>query len=273
MSGPRQDPVAPDPAAPDPGGPEQAPPALLVEDVAVDLGGRRVLHDVHLRVHVGELVALIGPNGAGKTTLLRTVLGLQRAAAGRVLVDGRPTRPGRAAIGYVPQRHEFAWDFPISVADAVATGLTGRLGLLRRPGAREWEAVADALDRVRMTELADRPVGQLSGGQRQRVLVARALALRPGALLLDEPFTGLDMPTQELLGALFSDLAHEGRAVLMTTHDLLGAVDGSDRIALLNRTVVAVGTPAQLVAEPDLWVATFGVGKDSALLRMLRAAA
>jgi len=247
--------------------------ALEVENIAVDLGGRRVLDFVDLDVRRGELVALIGPNGAGKTTLLRTILGLQRPVTGRVLVEGRPTKPDRAAIGYVPQRHEFAWDFPISVANVVATGLSGQLGMFRRPGAAAWEAVADALDRVRMTELADRPVGQLSGGQRQRVLVARALALQPAVLLLDEPFTGLDMPTQDLLGALFSDLAHEGRAVLMTTHDLLGAIDGSDRIALLNRTIIATGTPAQLVADPDLWAATFGVGPDSALLRMLKVAA
>ncbi len=248
-------------------------PTLEMGNIAVDLGGRRVLHDVDLTVDRGELVALIGPNGAGKTTLLRTILGLQPSAAGQVLIDDRPTKPGRAAIGYVPQRHEFAWEFPISVANVVATGLTGQLGVFRRLGGAQWEAVADALDRVRMTDLADRPVGQLSGGQRQRVLVARALVLHPAVLLLDEPFTGLDMPTQELLGDLFRDLAHEGRAVLMTTHDLLGALDGSDRVALLNRTITAVGTPAQLVSHPEVWAATFGVGDDSALLRMLKAVA
>lgn len=247
--------------------------ALAVENLAVDLGGRRVLLDVDLTVDRGELLALIGPNGAGKTTLLRTILGLLTPAIGRVIVDGRPAKPGRASIGYVPQRHEFAWDFPISVANVVATGLSGKLGLLRRLGAAEWEAVADALERVRMTDLADRPVGQLSGGQRQRVLVARALVLRPAVLLLDEPFTGLDMPTQELLGTLFTDLAREGHAVLMTTHDLVSAVSGSDRVALLNRTMIAAGTPEQLVADPRLWMATFGVEEDSALLRMLRVAA
>ncbi|MDR2565562.1 MAG: anchored repeat-type ABC transporter ATP-binding subunit [Bifidobacteriaceae bacterium] len=247
--------------------------ALVVRGLAVDLGGRRVLRDVDLAVDRGEIVALIGPNGAGKTTLLRAILGLQRSAQGRVLVEGRPAKPGRAAVGYVPQRHEFAWEFPISVADVVATGLAGKLGLFRRPGAAEWEAVADALDRVRLADLADRPVGQLSGGQRQRVLVARALALRPAVLLLDEPLAGLDMPTQELLGALFADIAHEGRAVLTTTHDLLGAIDGADRIALLNQTVVAAGAPGPLVARPDAWASTFGVGPDSALLRMLQAAA
>ncbi|WP_036920712.1 anchored repeat-type ABC transporter ATP-binding subunit [Propionicicella superfundia] len=247
--------------------------ALAVEKVSVDLGGRRVLHSVDLRAHRGELVGLIGPNGAGKTTLLRTILGLLKPAAGAVTVEGRPAKPGRVPVGYIPQRLDFAWEFPISVANVVMTGLTGRLGLARRPGAAQWEAVADALDRVRMTELADRPVGQLSGGQRQRVLVARALALQPAVLLLDEPFTGLDMPTQELLSGLFADLAHEGRALLMTTHDILSALDGSDRIALLNRTIVASGTPAELAGDPSLWARTFGIGPGSALLRMVQAAA
>ncbi|MFC6355901.1 anchored repeat-type ABC transporter ATP-binding subunit [Luethyella okanaganae] len=249
-----------------------APGVLTVDDVSVELGGRLVLESTSLVVDRGELVGLIGPNGAGKTTLLRTILGLLRPATGLVLVDGRTARPGSTPIGYVPQRHEFAWEFPISVANVVMTGLTGRLGLLKRPGEADWQAVADALERVRMTELADRPVGQLSGGQRQRVLVARALALEPAVLLLDEPFTGLDMPTQELLSELFTELAREGRAVLMTTHDLASALYTCDRIALLNRTVIAAGIPSQLAVDPSVWMATFGVGPDSALLRILKAA-
>lgn len=245
---------------------------LVAAGLAVDLGGRRVLHDVDLGVGRGELVGLIGPNGAGKTTLLRTVLGLLRPAAGGVLVDGRPARAGRGATGYVPQRHDVAWEFPISVADAVMTGLTGRLGLLRRPGAEQWAAVREALERVRLTDLAERPIGQLSGGQRQRVLVARALALRPALLLLDEPFTGLDLPTQELLSDLITSLARDGRAVLMTTHDISSALVTCDRIALLNRTVVATDTPTALAGDPAAWQAAFGVGPESALLRILKAA-
>lgn len=245
--------------------------ALTVEDVAVDLGGVRVLRSVNLSVDRGELIALIGPNGAGKTTLLRTILGLQATVDGRVLINGKRARPGHVAIGYVPQRHEFAWDFPISVARAVAAGLTGQLGLFRKVGSTQWRAVSDALDRVQMSALADRPIGQLSGGQRQRVLVARALALRPTVLLLDEPFTGLDMPTQELLGQLFSQLAHEGRAVIMATHDLMNAIDTADRIALLNRTMIAVDAPQELMTDPTLWADTFGIGLDSALIRMLQA--
>ncbi len=246
--------------------------ALSVQDVAVELGGREVLHDIRLEVERGELVALLGPNGAGKTTLLRTILGLLRPLRGVVEVDGKPTRPGRTAVGYVPQRHDVAWDFPLSVAQVVMTGLTGRLGLFHRPGLAEWEAVADALDRVRMTDLAERPVDQLSGGQRQRVLVARALVLRPALLLLDEPFTGLDMPTQDLLSELFAELAREDRAVLMTTHDLASALQASDRIALINRTIVASGPPRDLASDHQAWMTAFGVGQRSALLRILEAA-
>ncbi|MFC8848009.1 MULTISPECIES: anchored repeat-type ABC transporter ATP-binding subunit [unclassified Micromonospora] len=236
----------------------------------MDLGGRPVLRDVRLHLDRGELVGLLGPNGAGKTTLLRAILTLTRTRGGTVTVEGRPSRPGRADIGYVPQRHEFTWDFPISVEQAVLTGRTGRLGLLRRPGVADWRSVGDALDRVQLTGLRRRPVGELSGGQRQRVLVARALALGPSILLLDEPFTGLDMPTQELLGDLFRALAQEGRAVLMTTHDLVAAVDSCTRLVLLNGRVVADGRPADL-QDAEAWTTTFGVSTTSPLLKLVKA--
>ena len=243
---------------------------LDVTDLSVHLGGRPALAGVSLSVDRGELVGLVGPNGAGKTTLLRSIMGLLRPRSGRVVVDGHAARPGRSQLGYVPQRHEFAWDFPISVENVVMTGRTGVQGLGRRPKEGDWTAVGDALDRVRMNDLRERPVGELSGGQRQRVLVARALALEPSVLLLDEPFTGLDMPTQELLSELFLSLARENRAVLMTTHDLAAAIYSCDRLALINRSIVAVGTPAEL-RDPKLWMDTFGVGEKSPLLRILEA--
>lgn len=242
--------------------------ALVVKDVAVELGGRRVLRDIHLEVDTGEFVGLIGPNGAGKTTLLRTILGLVRPERGHVEVDGIRGDRARSLIGYVPQRHEFAWDFPISVEDAVMTGRIRRIGWLRRPGIVDFDAVAEALERVQMDHLRTRPVGELSGGQRQRVLVARALALRPRLLLLDEPFTGLDMPTQELLIELFRDLSREDKAVLMTTHDLLGARMECSRLTLLNRTVIADGAPDALT-DPDIWMRTFDIRASNPLLTTL----
>jgi len=243
---------------------------LKIDGLGVDLGGRNVLHDIDLEVGAGEFVGLVGPNGAGKTTLLRALLSLIRIRTGSVRVDGRAARRGSSAIGYVPQRHEFAWDFPISVERAVMSGRTGRIGRWRRPGVSDWIAVGDAIDRVRLTDLRTRPVGELSGGQRQRVLVARALGLAPDVLLLDEPFTGLDMPTQELLSDLFDELAREGTAVLMTTHDLLGALEACSRLVLLNRTIVADGPPRELRCDSSLWMDTFGVSENSPLLKILK---
>ncbi|MET9253917.1 anchored repeat-type ABC transporter ATP-binding subunit [Streptomyces sp. NPDC003717] len=244
------------------------PPALELRAVSVELGGRLALDGVGLTVRAGELVGLIGPNGAGKTTLLRAILGLLTPGSGTIRVDGRPADRLRGTVGYVPQRHEFAWDFPLSVEKAVLTGRTHRIGWLRRPGRTDREAVEEALERVAMTDLRHRPIGELSGGQRQRVLVARALALRPGLLLLDEPFTGLDVPTQELLTALFRRLRDEGKALLMTTHDLPAAADMADRLCLLNRTVIADGSPDAL-RDPAVWLRAFGVARSDQLLTSL----
>ncbi|MFI6349132.1 anchored repeat-type ABC transporter ATP-binding subunit [Streptomyces sp. NPDC050560] len=245
--------------------PEPLPPALDIRSLAVDLGGRPALTGVDLTVRTGELVGLIGPNGAGKTTLLRTVLGLLTPRSGSVAFDGAPAAGRRGGIGYVPQRHEFAWDFPLSVEKAVLTGRTHRVGWLRRPGRADREAVAEALERVAMSELRGRPIGELSGGQRQRVLVARALALRPRLLLLDEPFTGLDVPTQELLTALFTQLRMEDKALLMTTHDLPAAAGMATRLCLLNRTVVA-DAPPDALRDPAVWLRAFGVTGSEQLL-------
>ena len=244
---------------------------LTVSGVTVDLGRRGVLEDVTFTVEPGELVGLIGPNGAGKTTLLRAVLGLVPMTKGSAAVAGRPVRSDRSRIGYVPQRHQFAWEFPISVESAVMTGLTGRLGLLRWPRQAAWRAVLAAIERVGLWELRRVPVGELSGGQRQRVLVARALALEPAVLLLDEPFNGLDMTTQRVLGALFDEFAAEGRCVLMSTHDILGAFDRCSRLLLLNRVLVADAPPERL-RSPEPWQRTFGVDAGSPLLRVLAVA-
>jgi manganese/iron transport system ATP-binding protein len=251
MTGPRPETTAPSGSAP-------SGSALEMTGVSADLGGRPVLRDVNLRVAAGEFAALLGPNGAGKTTLIRAALGLIPLRAGTVTSAG---------AGYVPQRHEFSWDFPASVEDTVLSGLVRRIGLFRRPSVAHWRAAWDALDQVDLAGLRKRPVGELSGGQRQRVLVARALVLSPPVLLLDEPFTGLDMPAQENLTDLFGTLAAE-RAVLMATHDLAAAAYTCNLLILLNRTVIAAGIPGDL-RDPAVWMKTFDVGPGSHLLKTL----
>lgn len=236
-------------------------PVLSTQNVGVRLGGRRVLTHVDFSVMPHEFVGIIGPNGAGKTTLLRTLLGLLTPHEGTV-------HKAKRQPGYVPQRHEFAWDFPISVEDVVRTGRIREIGWFRRAKRRDFEAVADALDLVEMSDLASRPVGELSGGQRQRVLVARALALQPDVLLLDEPFTGLDMPTQDMLSNLFAQLAAQGTAVIMTTHDLAGAMHICSRLCLLNRTVIADDSPENL-SDPEIWMRAFQINANNPLLSIL----
>ncbi|MFD3928886.1 anchored repeat-type ABC transporter ATP-binding subunit [Streptomyces sp. NPDC058614] len=227
---------------------------LTVDSVSVVLGGRPALRDASLTVDGGELVGLIGPNGAGKTTLLRAVLGLVPLASGAVRAKSSP-------VGYVPQRHEFAWDFPIDIAGAVLTGRTRSIGWLRAPRAADRAAVDRALELTGLTGLRRRPIGELSGGQRQRVLVARALAAEPELLLLDEPFTGVDVPTQQLLNDLFGQLTREqGKALLMTTHDLAAAARTCDRVVLINGTVVAEGGP-ELLADPEQMLRAFGLDR------------
>ncbi|WP_369142860.1 anchored repeat-type ABC transporter ATP-binding subunit [Streptomyces sp. R44] len=225
---------------------------LRVRSVSVALGGRTAVADVSLAVSGGELVGLLGPNGAGKTTLLRAVLGLIAPSSGAVDAPG--------PVGYVPQRHEFAWDFPIDVAGAVLSGRTRTVGRLRRPRPGDRAAADEALERAGLTALRRRPIGELSGGQRQRVLVARALAAEPRLLLLDEPFTGVDVPTQDLLNEMFGRLAAEGRGLLMTTHDLAAAARTCTRVLLLNRTLVAEGGP-ELLADAGQMLRAFGLDR------------
>lgn len=253
--------------------------ALSVSGLNVSLAGRSVLHNVCFTVPPGCLIGLIGPNGAGKTTLMRALLGLVPISSGSVQAGG--THLSAPMIGYVPQRHEFAWEYPISVRQCVDMAArlhpdegSRTLRMMRRFDSiarrERHERVSRALDRVELSDLASRPIGQLSGGQRQRVLVARALAGNPQLLFLDEPFTGLDMPTQELLTDLFQRLTGEGCTIMMSTHDIASALHTCDQLLLLNRTVIAHGTAAEL-ADPTLWVQAFHIRSDNPLLRLLPA--
>lgn len=238
---------------------------LDVDGVSVSYGSHEALRDVTLQMRRGEFVGLVGPNGAGKTTLLRTILGILTPTTGQVRVAGLTGRAAAARIGYVPQRHDFAWDYPVSVEQVVMSGLTPLMGWGRRPGEDDYAACFEALRHVAMDRLRSRTIGELSGGQRQRVLVARALVRRPDLLLLDEPFTGLDQPTIDLLFDLFEELAAGGATLLMSTHDLAGARHRCPRLVLVNTTVRADARADELT-DAEVWMSTYGVGVGSSLL-------
>jgi len=223
------------------------PARLDLEGVSVAYDGQPVVCDVTLQVPHGARVAVVGPNAAGKSTLFKALVGLLPLRQGRVLIHGRPLGSHQDCVAYVPQREEVDWQFPVTVADVVMMGRYGRLGWLRRPGAVDRVVVGRCLAQMGMAELAGRPIGELSGGQQQRVFLARALAQEPHILLMDEPFTGVDVATQEVVLQLLDQLREEGVTVMVSTHDLNLASARFQQVLLLNRRVIAYGTPAEVL--------------------------
>jgi manganese/zinc/iron transport system ATP- binding protein len=232
-------------------------PAIEVEDLTVAYSGDPVLWDVDVTVPAGSRMAVVGPNGAGKSTLIKAVMGLLEPVAGEVRVFGEGRERAAGRIAYVPQRATLEWDFPTDVLDVVTMGTYGRLGWLRRPGTRERELAREALEQVEMTRFADRAIAQLSGGQQQRVLLARALAQGAEIFLLDEPFQGVDAPTERAIVRVLDGLAEAGRTVLVVHHDLQTVPEYFDHVVLLNVRVIAAGRVEEVFTDDNLRM-TFG---------------
>ena len=235
-------------------------PAIRVRDVHVRYGDVVALDGASLDVAAGEVTALIGMNGSGKSTLFRTIMDMVRPTRGSVELLGQAPGAARArgAIGYVPQSEAVDWDFPVSVRDVVLMGRYARLGLTRRARAADQEAVDQALARVELAELADRQIGQLSGGQRKRAFVARGIAQDARVLLLDEPFAGVDKRSEATIVRLLRELAADGRAVLVSTHDLHAVPQLADTAALLLRHVLYHGQVHEAL-RPARLVQAFGL--------------
>ena len=230
---------------------------VWLSDVSAGYGERTALEHVTVAVEPGSLLAVVGPNGAGKSTLLKLMAGLLRPWTGRIEILGAP--PGREArrVAYVPQAELVDWAFPVTVEDVVMMGRFPRLGPVRRPGADDRRAVRDALGRVGMARHTRTQIGRLSGGQRRRVFLARALAAEPDVFLLDEPVTGIDATTQELLMDLLEAQAARGKTVVATTHDLACAAQRFQQVLAVNRTVVAYG-PSNLVLDTNVLARAYG---------------
>lgn len=230
---------------------------INVEDLTVAYHEEPVLWDVDLEVPEGTLMAIVGPNGAGKSTLIKSILGLVDPAAGKVSIYGQPYPQQRHLVAYVPQRGTVDWDFPTNALDVVTMGRYGRLGWVRRPGAREREKALAALESVGMRDLAHRQISQLSGGQQQRVFLARALIQDAQIYLMDEPFQGVDATTEKAIIQVLDTLRQQGRTVLAVHHDLETVPEYFDRVLLLNVRVIASGT-VEHVFTPDNLRKTYG---------------
>ena len=231
-------------------------PILALNNLSARYNGQYALEDVTFELIAGEQVAVVGPNGAGKSTLFRVIAGVLPASSGQVTVYG--SQPGgHICIAYVPQRSQVDWRFPVSVADVVMMGRVGKLGLFRRPGRKDWDLVHQSLQVVGMDDLARRQIGELSGGQQQRVFIARALAQEAELMLMDEPLTGLDVPAQQDIFEVLAALRQRGVTVMIATHDLNLAAERFDRVMLLNRRLLGLGTPGH-VFTPEHLMAAYG---------------
>lgn len=223
--------------------------------------GVTALKDANFAIPRGTIAALVGVNGAGKSTLFKAIMGFLPAAAGEIGVLGQTVRQAIKAgiVAYVPQAEEVDWSFPVLVSDVVMMGRYGHMGLLRRPKPADHDAVAQALARVGMSDFADRQIGELSGGQRKRVFLARALAQNGQVILLDEPFTGVDVQTEEAIITLLRELRDEGRVMLVSTHNLGSVPEFCDQTVLVKGTVLNFGPTNEVFTKTNLEAAFGGV--------------
>jgi manganese/iron transport system ATP-binding protein len=226
-------------------------PILDVHAIHVRYEDRLALEDLTFHLHVGERVAVVGPNGAGKSTLFKVVAGVLQPSSGEVTISG--SRPlSHVCIAYIPQRSQVDWSFPVSVADVVMMGRSAKLGPLGWPKKNDWDFVQSTLDTVGLAHLSHHQIDQLSGGQQQRMFIARALAQEAELILMDEPLTGLDMPSQESLLEILDDLRDQRVTVMVATHDLEQAARHFDRIMLLNHRLIGFGKPDEILQTEKL---------------------
>jgi manganese/iron transport system ATP-binding protein len=228
------------------------PARLDIDHISVGYNGQPVLQDLTFKVEYGGRVAVVGPNGAGKSTLFKALVGLLPLRQGEIYIHGMPLGTHQDCVAYVPQREEVDWRFPVTVADVVMMGRYGRLGWLNQPGKNDRQVVMHCLDQMGLAPMAKASIGDLSGGQQQRAFLARALAQEPHILLMDEPFTGVDVTTQEATLALLDQLQMQHVTVMVSTHDLNMAAQRFDSVLLINRRLVAYGSPAEVFTTDNV---------------------
>ncbi len=223
--------------------------------------GHTALRDATFSVPVGSIAALVGVNGSGKSTLFKAVMGFVRLAAGTIAIAGLPTQQAlrQNRVAYVPQAEEVDWSFPVLVEDVVMMGRYGRMGMLRMPKENDRRIVTEALERVDMLAFRHRQIGELSGGQKKRVFLSRAIAQQGDVILLDEPFTGVDVKTEAKIIDLLRELRAEGKTMLVSTHNLGSVTEFCDYTVMVKGTVLASGPTDTTFTAENLEQAFSGV--------------
>ena len=237
-------------------------PSLLVEGLSVIYSnGHKALDNASFSIPRQSITALVGINGSGKSTLFKAIMGFVKSSGGRIELFGGSVKDALKAnsVAYVPQNEEIDWDFPVLVKDVVMMGRYGHMGFLKIPNDNDYEIVKDSLKKVGMLELENRQISELSGGQRKRVFLARALAQQSEIILMDEPFTGIDVNTEEEIMELLREMKAEGKVMLISTHNLGSVPEFCDRTILLNKTVLAEGETTKVFTQENLTNAFEGV--------------
>lgn len=233
---------------------------IAVSDVTVTYrNGHTALRTASFTTPIGSIAALVGVNGSGKSTLFKAIMGFVRLSKGGIRIFGMPVRKAlkQNLVAYVPQSEDVDWNFPVLVEDVVMMGRYGHMNFLRKPSAIDHAAVADALSRVNMLGFRKRQIGELSGGQKKRVFLARAIAQEARVILLDEPFTGVDVKTEDQIIVLLKELRDSGAVMLVSTHNLGSVPEFCDRTVLIKGTVLASGPTEDIFTEANL-EKTFG---------------
>jgi manganese/iron transport system ATP-binding protein len=230
----------------------QEPALLALENVTVTYGRLYALIDITLEIPHGAQVAVVGPNGAGKSTLFKALVGLLPFQGGSIQIHGVPLGDHKDCVAYIPQREEVDWTFPVSVKDVILMGRFFTSGWFRSPKADDYSIIYRSMQQLGISSLAERSINDLSGGQQQRVFLARAMAQEPHILLMDEPFTGIDSSTQHTTLELLESLRAQQVTVLVSTHDLTMASEHFEKVLLLNRRIIAYGSPADVFTSENL---------------------
>lgn len=231
--------------------------AVTVSDLSVSYDRKRVLSNIFLEIEEGHRYGVLGPNGSGKSTLLKAILGLIDDYTGSVKVLGQDVQQVRPQVVYVPQRSEIDFTFPATVRDVVLMGRYPHKQVFQRLNKEDHRLADAALEELGIADLQNRQIGELSGGQQQRTFLARAMAQQADVLMLDEPFVGVDIPTEEKIIAVLRKLSEAGKTLLVVHHDLQAVPEYFDHVILLNQRLIAQG-PTEEVFTPEMLKQAFG---------------